>query len=91
MEFLYLYLFLINAAGFLLMLIDKRRAIKSRWRIPEKTLLLFALLGGSFGVLLGMKLARHKTKKPVFSIGVPIILAVWIISLFFLIFFKRIV
>lgn len=91
MEFFYLYLFLINAAGFLLMLIDKRRAIKNRWRIPEKTLLLFALLGGSLGVLLGMKLARHKTKKPVFSIGVPIILAVWIISLFFLIFFKRFV
>lgn len=91
MEFFYLYLFLINAAGFLLMLIDKRRAIKNRWRIPEKTLLLFALLGGGFGVLLGMKLARHKTKKPVFSIGVPIILAVWIISLFFLIFFKRFV
>ncbi len=91
MELIYLYLFLINALGFTLMLADKRRAIKNRWRIPEKTLLLIALFGGSFGVLLGMKLARHKTKKPVFSIGVPVILAVWIISLIFLIIFKRIV
>lgn len=91
MELIYLYLFLINASGFTLMLTDKRRAIKNRWRIPEKTLLLIALFGGSFGMLLGMKLFRHKTKKPVFSIGVPVILAVWIVSLIFLIFFKRIV
>ncbi len=69
------YLILVNAAGFTLMLIDKRKARKGAWRIPEKTLMGVALLGGSLGAILGMNLLRHKTKHPKFFIGLPVILA----------------
>lgn len=75
MEFLLLYLLLINAASFLLMLVDKFKAKRNLWRIPEATLLMSALLGGSVGALAGMYLVRHKTKHPKFTIGVPAILA----------------
>ena len=91
MDYWMYYLLLINAIGFLLMLIDKRRAVKNRWRIPEKTLLTVALLGGSFGGLLAMKLFRHKTKKPLFAIGFPIIFALWAVGAIFLLFYARIV
>lgn len=70
------YLLTINAVSFLLMLADKQRAKKHRWRIPEATLMLSAALGGSIGCLLGMYTIRHKTRKPKFYIGVPAILAV---------------
>lgn len=81
------YLLLINAAGFLLMLIDKQKARKKRWRIPESTLLTVAALGGSLGCIGGMYAARHKTKHPKFTLGLPILLAVQI--LFLVIFFLR--
>ena len=74
-NFLLAYLLIINAAAFLLMLVDKHRAKKKLWRIPENSFLLFALLGGSVGILTGMYTARHKTRKPKFYIGVPVILA----------------
>lgn len=79
MEFLFAYLLLINAAGFLIMLIDKRKAIKNRWRIPERTLMTMAILGGSVGIYAGMQLFRHKTKHTKFAIGVPVILSLQII------------
>lgn len=79
MKFILLYLITINAWGFLLMLADKHRARKNLWRIPEKRLMLPAFLGGSLGVMLGMYLARHKTKHPKFSIGVPVIFAIQIV------------
>ena len=63
MKYFLLYLLLINAAAFVLMLADKRKAIKNRWRIPERTLILSAALGGSIGALLGMYTFRHKTKQ----------------------------
>ena len=75
MKFLMTYLLLINAVSFLLMLSDKWKARKKRWRIPEKTLFLMALLGGSIGSLAGMHLFRHKTRHPSFTIGMPMILA----------------
>lgn len=68
------YLLLINAAGFLIMRSDKCRAVKKMWRIPERSLMSLAALGGSAGVFLGMVTFRHKTKHPKFSIGVPILL-----------------
>lgn len=71
---LFLYLLLINAVGFVIMLIDKRRAQKNLWRISESTLLTVAILGGSIGSYAGMKVFRHKTRKPKFSIGIPVIL-----------------
>lgn len=70
-----LYLLIVNAAGFLLMLVDKLKAKKNRWRIPERTLMGAAFLGGSIGCLLGMYTFRHKTKHLKFTIGIPVILA----------------
>ena len=81
MKLLLIYLFLINAVSFLLMLIDKWKAKKMRWRIPEATLMGSALLGGSLGALTGMYLVRHKTKHPKFTLGLPVILAVQIVIL----------
>ena len=79
MTVLYTYLIIINAAGFLFMLIDKHRAQENMWRIPERTLMTVALMGGSLGTLLGMNLFRHKTKKDKFRIGIPMILSVQIL------------
>lgn len=70
------YLVLINAVEVLLMLVDKQNARHRRRRVPERVLLAVALLGGSPGGLLGMLLFHHKTRKPAFSIGFPVILAV---------------
>lgn len=78
MEILLLYLLIINAFAFLLMLIDKRRAQKNLWRVPEKTLFASAILGGSIGALAGMYTFRHKTKHLSFVIGMPVILTVHI-------------
>lgn len=84
MKYFLLYLLLINAAAFILMLVDKRKAIKNRWRIPERTLILSAVFGGSIGALLGMYTFRHKTKHLKFTLGIPAILiaqislAIWI-------------
>lgn len=71
-----LYLILINVAAFLLMGIDKRRAVRHRWRIPERTLFLSALLLGSIGANLGMQVFRHKTKHKSFVFGMPLILII---------------
>lgn len=76
MTYLTIYLLLINALSFLLMLVDKRKAIKNRWRISERTLFLTALSGGSLGILAGMYLFRHKTRHRAFIIGIPGILIV---------------
>lgn len=78
-HFLPVCLLIINAAAFLLMLADKHRARKKLWRVPENIFLLFALLGGSVGILAGMYAFRHKTRKPKFYIGVPVILAAQIL------------
>ena len=74
-DLLLLYLATINAAGFVLMLADKQRAKRHRWRIPESVLLASAALGGSLGALLGMWLLRHKTRKAKFFVTVPLLLA----------------
>lgn len=83
MKYLLLYLLLINAAGFLLMLIDKWKARKNRWRIPEATLMWVAALGGSIGSLVGMYTVRHKTKHLKFTLGIPAILVVQIFAAFY--------
>lgn len=79
MKPLLVYLLLINAVGFLLMLIDKYKAKKNLWRIPEATLMAVAVIGGGFGSLLGMQLVRHKTKHLKFALGIPLILAIQIV------------
>jgi len=81
MKILLIYLITINAIGLLLMLLDKQKAKKNLWRIPEATLITVALAGGSFGVLTGMQLARHKTKHLKFSVGIPVILALQVVLL----------
>lgn len=75
MKYLLIYLFIINALGFLLMRADKARAKKNRWRIPERTLMTVAALGGSLGSLMGMYLFRHKTRHQKFVWGIPLLLA----------------
>lgn len=74
MKYLLVYLLIINAAGFVLMLADKRRAKKKLWRIPEARLIALALFGGSMGVLAGMYAFHHKTRKKKFTVGIPLIL-----------------
>lgn len=81
MKYLFIYLALVNAAAFLLMLIDKIKAKKKMWRTPERVLLGFSAIGGSLGGLLGMRLFRHKTKHPQFAIGIPVMLAIHIVLL----------
>lgn len=84
MKYLIFYLLIINAAGFLLMLVDKYKARKNLWRIPEATLMGVAAIGGSIGSLLGMYTVRHKTKHPKFTVGIPVILALQIAAAVFL-------
>ena len=78
------YLIGINVLTFLLYGIDKWRAQRDRWRIPEDTLIWLAIVGGSIGALLGMYLFRHKTKHRKFTIGIPVILAVQLVLAYFL-------
>ena len=73
-QVLLIYFLIINVAGFFLMGIDKLRAKKQVWRVPEKTLFLIAVLGGSVGTNVGMYVFRHKTKHWYFVIGMPLIL-----------------
>ena len=80
MKYLLIYLLIINAAGFVLMLVDKYKAKKKLWRIPEATLMGVAALGGSLGSLLGMYTVRHKTKHIKFTLGIPVILVVQIFA-----------
>ena len=81
-----IYLLLINAAGFVVMLYDKYLAKNNLWRIPERTLFGIALFGGSLGCLAGMYTVRHKTRHKSFTIGIPLIL---IIQLALLIYFLK--
>jgi uncharacterized membrane protein YsdA (DUF1294 family) len=73
-RYIVLYFFIINLVGFLSMGIDKYKAQRDLWRIPEGTLITIALIGGSIGAIIGMKTFRHKTKKLKFSVGLPTIL-----------------
>jgi len=78
-----IYLVLINLITFIVYGIDKRKAKKSKWRIPESTLLLLAAIGGGFGALFGMSYFRHKTKHLKFTIGVPVIILIQLVILWF--------
>ncbi len=73
------YFLLMNLAGFLSMEFDKRKAIKHQWRVPEKMLFLFAILGGSVGSNIGMYVFHHKTKHWYFVLGMPAILIIQIV------------
>lgn len=70
------YLIIINLIGFFAIRTDKRRAVNHHYRIPEKQLFLYAILGGSAGCILAMKIYRHKTKHFSFTFGMPLILMI---------------
>lgn len=84
-EVLILYFIGMNIIGFFIMGIDKWKARKRAWRIPEATLFLIALIGGSLGAILGMYSFRHKTKHWYFVFGMPFILLLQIGAFVFLI------
>jgi uncharacterized membrane protein YsdA (DUF1294 family) len=79
MRYLLPYLLTVNAAAFLLMLIDKEKAKKRKYRIPEDTLMGIAMLGGSLGAWFGMQVFRHKTKHRKFTFGIPLIIGVQVL------------
>lgn len=79
-----IYVLIINLFGFLIMFIDKKKAEHGAWRIPEKTLLITTMLGGWIGTYSGMKLFHHKTQKPRFSIGIPVIAIVEIVAIIYI-------
>ena len=76
---LIVYLIAINIIAFVIYGIDKQKAIRKQWRIPEAQLLAVAAIGGSAGALLGMQFFHHKTRKWKFRLGVPLLLAVQLI------------
>lgn len=84
MSLLYKYLLVINVLALIFYDIDKQKAIHNKWRIKESTLLGLSLIGGSLGALLGMLVFHHKTKKPRFKFGVPAMLIMHVIILFFI-------
>lgn len=73
------YAIIINLIGFCMMGVDKKRAIKRAFRIPEATLFTVAIVGGSIGSIIGMHLFRHKTRHWYFLYGMPAILVIQII------------
>ena len=75
---IYTTIIILNAITFVVYGIDKWKAMKNRWRIPESTLLLLAVVGGSIGALLGMKVWHHKTKHKKFKYGIPLIIVLQI-------------
>lgn len=82
-----IYFIIINIVGFLAMYIDKQKAKKGKWRIPEKTLFIITALGGGIGTIAGMYTFRHKTKKMIFVIGLPLITILEIIAIIYFILF----
>lgn len=87
--YIIVYFLGINLAGFVAFAIDKSRARRNAWRTPEATLFLFAIFGGSIGSLLGMYTFRHKTQKPKFYIGIPVILGIQILVTLYFLFLSR--
>ncbi len=77
---LLIYLAAVNLFGLIIMGVDKSRAKIRKWRIPEATLFLVAIIGGSIGSIAGMYLFRHKTKHWYFVVGMPVILVLQIIA-----------
>ena len=80
LQIVLIYTAVVSCIGFFSMGIDKRKAKRDAWRIPEKTLLGLALIGGGAGVWLGMEVFRHKTKHWYFKYGVPFICVLEILA-----------
>lgn len=82
-----IYLLIINLTGFAVMGIDKQKAKRGLWRIPESTLFLIAIIGGSIGSIIGMRVFRHKTRHWYFVLGMPLILILQLVFISFFIYF----
>lgn len=85
MKCLFIYLIFINIVAFSLCYIDKRRAIKSKRRIKERTLILFSMLGGCYLFYIAMYLFHHKTRKIKFYLGIPIIIILYSVFIYSLV------
>ena len=81
---LYIYVIIINVVTFFSYGLGKSKAKARQWRIPEAQLIFLAVIGGSVGALAGMKVFHHKTRKPKFKIGVPTILIIQLVIIYFL-------
>lgn len=79
-----IYLCIINLIAFVCFGIDKRRAKRGEWRIAEKHLILTAVLGGSVGAMIGMRVFHHKTKHMKFTVGIPLIFTMQILLVWYL-------
>ncbi len=77
---LLVYLGTISAAAVFVTVLDKWKAQHGKWRIPEATLLLFSVLGGSLAMLVTMRCIHHKTRKPKFMVGIPVILVLQLLA-----------
>ena len=88
MSILVWYLAAINFTTWVAYGLDKGRAKSGKWRIPERTLLLLALAGGSLGALAGMIMFRHKTRKPKFYISVPVMFVAHCVIVTMLVYMK---
>ncbi len=84
MDIFIIYLVIANIGAFILSFYDKRAAIHKKRRIPERTLFLSAIIGGSIGLYVSMQLFRHKTKHLSFTLGVPAIICVQLLCAWFL-------
>ncbi len=79
-------LFALNLITFIIYGIDKFKAKKAKWRISEATLILLAVIGGSFGAWLGLQVWRHKTQHKKFFIGIPMILTLQVIATIYILY-----
>lgn len=88
MKLIFIYFLLINLLSFILMYVDKKRAILHKWRISEKSFFILCILGGSLGEILGEILGiytfRHKTKRLKFTLGFPLILIIQLLIFLYL-------
>ncbi|CZR97152.1 MULTISPECIES: DUF1294 domain-containing protein [unclassified Clostridioides] len=82
-NFILIYFIVINFIAFFSMYIDKKRAIKNEWRIKEATLISIAVIGGSIGSITGMYSFRHKTKHIKFTFGIPFIIFLQLLLIYF--------
>lgn len=87
LKYFLFYIIAINIYGFIVVLVDKKRAINKKWRVPEAKLFIIASLLGSIGILSGMYTFHHKTKHYKFTIGIPTILILQIVILIY--FYQR--
>ena len=89
MQNIIIYLIVINIIGFFIMWLDKRKAKKGAWRIPERTIFIITALGGGIGTIAGMYTFRHKTQKPEFTIGLPFITILETIGIIYYMFINK--